>query len=74
MFHPNMSPVVPLAMYVALGYLVAQLFMNVFLMAVDTILQCYIKLEEQEEVEAGFVPAAFKGFVKESVAKKEVAI
>ena len=44
--------------YVAVGYLVSQLYMNVFGLAVDTILQCFIISEDRMqpaniEIEAG---------------------
>jgi len=70
-FHPEMSPVIPLIMYVFLGYLVAKLFMNVFLMAVDTMLQCWIATEEMGGDKGEFLPASFASFVQDNVDKSK---
>merc|ERR1712232_253651 len=45
--HPTISLAVPLVMYFCLGYIVGNLYMNVFGMAVDTSLQCVIFAEEK---------------------------
>jgi len=44
--HPEITPVVPILCYMAISYLVAVLYMNVFTLAVDTILHCFIATEE----------------------------
>jgi len=44
--HPDSNPVVPCILFIFVGYIVAKLYMAVFLMAVDCSLQCYIMVEE----------------------------
>jgi hypothetical protein len=44
--HPEVVPVVPLMAYLAISYMVAVLYLNVFGMAVDSVLQCFIATEE----------------------------
>lgn len=44
--HPEFSPIIPVILYIFVGYVVAKLYINVFQMAVDTILQCFIIVEE----------------------------
>lgn len=44
--HPSVSPVVPLAMYFVLSFVVGNLYMNVFGLAVDTSLQCVVYAEK----------------------------
>lgn len=44
--HPHSNPVVPCVLFVFVGYMVAKLYMAVFLMAVDCALQCFIMVEE----------------------------
>merc|ERR1712113_243774 len=45
--HPSLSPVIPLVMYFFLGWVIGNLYMNVFGLAVDTSLQCVIFAEEK---------------------------
>jgi hypothetical protein len=59
--HPDVYPVVPVIMYVVVSYLVAKLYMNVFGLAVDTTLQCFIATEEMGGDE-DFVPGPMKMF------------
>eukprot|EP00929_Paragymnodinium_shiwhaense_P118702 TRINITY_DN90621_c0_g1_i1.p1 TRINITY_DN90621_c0_g1~~TRINITY_DN90621_c0_g1_i1.p1 ORF type:complete len:959 (+),score=236.38 TRINITY_DN90621_c0_g1_i1:167-3043(+) len=44
--HPSVSPVAPMLVYVSVGYMAGKLYMNVFGLAVDTALQCFIIVEE----------------------------
>ena len=44
--HPDMTPVFPMFMFVVTGCVIANLFMNVFALAVDTSLQSFIAAEE----------------------------
>jgi len=44
--HPDSSPIIPVALYLFVGYVVAKLYITVFQLAVDTILQCFIIVEE----------------------------
>merc|ERR1711865_9253 len=43
---PTANPVLPVTLYVAIGWVVGQLFMSVFGLAADTSLQCYLTLDE----------------------------
>eukprot|EP00928_Gymnodinium_smaydae_P038764 TRINITY_DN26656_c0_g10_i1.p1 TRINITY_DN26656_c0_g10~~TRINITY_DN26656_c0_g10_i1.p1 ORF type:complete len:915 (+),score=199.31 TRINITY_DN26656_c0_g10_i1:204-2948(+) len=54
--HPDITPVVPVLLYICVGYVVAKLFMNVFNLAVSTMLQCVIATEEMGG--GDFVPQA----------------
>lgn len=62
LLHPNAAPVFPVLCYLAIGYVVAKLFMSVFSMTVDTSLQCFIATEEQG-LDADFVPQPLRNFV-----------
>merc|ERR1712232_1477779 len=44
--HPDSPPIIPMALYLFVGYVVAKLYITVFQLAVDTILQCFIIVEE----------------------------
>jgi len=56
--HPSLNPVFPLIIYGIVGYVVGKLYMNVFGLAVDTCLQCFIITEEEggDSAESPFVP------------------
>lgn len=69
--HDDVSPVVPLFCYAVLGYISAKLFMNVFGLAVDTSLQCFIAAEEMGEV-GEYVPKELQVWIKKNVDHKEV--
>jgi len=43
--HPDVTPVLPMPVYVCLAYLVGKLYMNVFHLAVSSILQCFLATE-----------------------------
>merc|ERR1712151_1175152 len=62
--YPEANPVVPMIVFVAVGYLVGRLYMAVFGMAVDTALQCYIISEEfggePADEDKQFVPGPLK--------------
>merc|ERR1711907_786098 len=60
--HPEVTPVLPMAVYVATSYLVAKLYMNVFGLSVDTLLQCFIATEEMGG-DAGFVPTQLQSLL-----------
>jgi hypothetical protein len=62
--HPDVTPVLPMVVYVFMAYLVAKLFMNVFHLAVATILQCFLATEEQGG-DDGFVPSQMRGLVQD---------
>lgn len=67
--HPEVTPILPMFMYAVTAYLVAKLFMNVFGLSVDTMLQCFIATEEMG-VDSGFVPIQLQGLV---ASKSDVA-
>merc|ERR1712037_399637 len=62
--HTEISPVVPMVVYGVLGYIVAKLYMNVFGLAVDSVLQCFIAAEEMGGAEA-YVPSGLASSIPE---------
>lgn len=60
--HPEVTPILPVAVYVILSYLVAKLFMNVYGLSVDSMLQCFIATEEMGG-DSGFVPSQLSGLM-----------
>merc|ERR1712004_406198 len=67
--HPQIgSPYLLVFIYGVLGYLSGSLFINVFGIAVDTMLQCFIATEEMK-IDSSFVPAKLKAFVDSHEAK-----
>lgn len=54
--HPEVSPAVNLIVYGFTAYLIAKLFMNIFGLAVDSTLQCFLACEEME-LGGDFVPS-----------------
>merc|ERR1712060_1028080 len=63
MLHPEASPMFPVLVYVAISFVVAKLYMNVFGLAVDTSLQCFIIVEEGK-MSPDCVPGPLKNLVK----------
>lgn len=61
--HPDIQPVLPMVIYGALSYIVAKLYMNVFGLAVDTSLQCFLVVEENPNMPQDTVPEALQDFV-----------
>jgi len=62
--HPDVAPVVPMILYMGVGYIAAKLYMNVFQLSVDTALQCFIIVEEMgDETDLDFVPGPLKSLV-----------
>lgn len=61
--HPDVHPVLPVTIYVIISYVVAKLYMNVFGLAVDAMLQCFIAAEEMGEGDKDFVPGPLKKFL-----------
>jgi hypothetical protein len=55
--HPDVGPAVCLVVYTFTAYLVAKLFMNIFGLAVDSTLQCFLACEEME-LGGDFVPSS----------------
>jgi len=70
--HPDVSPFMPLVMMLICGYVVANLFMNVFGLAVDTCLQCFLVVEEMGLEEfGGCVPQDLSNFVNSQVSPQD---
>lgn len=63
--HPDVTPIVPLIVHCAMGYVVAKLYMNVFALAVATILQCFIATEEMGG-DGGWVPSSMDSLIKDA--------
>lgn len=72
-FHPDADILTPMFTYVATGYMVAHLFMNVFGLGVDTSLQCFIAAEEMG-VAQEYVPSELKSLVEQNPGKKKWAL
>jgi solute carrier family 44 protein 1 (choline transporter-like protein)/choline transporter-like protein 2/4/5 len=64
--HPDdvSSPVMPTLLYITVGYVAAKLIMNVFGLAVDTVLQCFVANEELGG-SSDFTPKQLAGFMSE---------
>jgi hypothetical protein len=66
--YADMTPTVPVIIYVFVGYVVGKLFVNVYGLAVDTVLQCFLACEEMGKVdvgESGFLPSPLRGWLQE---------
>lgn len=61
--YPDVTPILPMAVYIIMAYLVAKLYMNVFHLAVASILQCFLATEEMGG-DTGFVPKQMRGMVQ----------
>jgi len=61
--HPDIAPIIPVILYLIVSYVAAKLYMNVFGLAVDTMLQCFIATEEMGGDE-DFVPSPLVNFIK----------
>jgi hypothetical protein len=61
--HVGMSPILSLVVYTLMSYVVAQLFMSVFGLAVDSTLQCFLACEEMG-LSGDFVPPQMASFLK----------
>mmetsp|Transcript_74014 Transcript_74014/g.154319 ORF Transcript_74014/g.154319 Transcript_74014/m.154319 type:complete len:954 (-) Transcript_74014:116-2977(-) len=62
--HDDVSPFMPILLFLFMAYCIAHLFMSVFGLAVDASLQCFIAVEEMKlsESEADFVPSVLRKF------------
>merc|ERR1712072_549083 len=67
--HPDASPIIPVCLYIFVGYVVAKLYITVFQLAVDTILQCFIIVEESGSG-GDLVPGKLKKLVDDNPAPK----
>merc|ERR1712217_710468 len=67
--YPDINmPVVLVLLYAFVGFQIGSLFMNVFGLAVDTTLQCFIATEEMG-ISKDHIPGKLQKFVEESVNK-----
>jgi solute carrier family 44 protein 1 (choline transporter-like protein)/choline transporter-like protein 2/4/5 len=57
--HSDISPFLPMIMYAIMSYIIGMLFMNVFGLAVDTCLQCFIFAEENKP-DGDYIPAQLR--------------
>jgi hypothetical protein len=64
--HPDVHPVLPMIIYAIISYVVAKLYMNVFGLAIDTMLQCFICVEK-EPGDKSFVPGPLQKFINKNV-------
>merc|ERR1719293_199303 len=64
--YPDVSFVAPVILYVAMGYLVGKLLMNIFTLAVDTSLQCMVAAREMDMTSEmkEFVPGPMQSRIK----------
>mmetsp|Transcript_55222 Transcript_55222/g.131634 ORF Transcript_55222/g.131634 Transcript_55222/m.131634 type:complete len:935 (-) Transcript_55222:224-3028(-) len=60
--HPDIPVALPVCLYFVMSYLIAQLYMNVFALATDTMLQCFIAAEEMGG-DDDFVPGPLKNLL-----------
>ncbi|CAK9082418.1 unnamed protein product [Durusdinium trenchii] len=63
--YPEVAPAVSLVIYGVTAYVVAKLFMNVFGLAVDTTLQCFLACEEMD-LQGDFVPSSMGRWLDKS--------
>jgi hypothetical protein len=73
---PNANPVLPVLIFVAIGYNVGRVYMSVFMLACDTSLQCYLIVEEAggQGADQNFIPDALAGIMSnKAVADQEKA-
>jgi len=61
--HPEISPFMPMVCFLFVSYVVSKLYMNVFGLAVDTALQCFLAVEEMGTCQE-YVPSVLANFVK----------
>merc|ERR1712113_587109 len=64
--HDSVSPLVPVFSYIVVSYIIAKLFMNVFGLAVDTCLQCFLACEEGGFGGEDYIPSDLKKFLKDN--------
>jgi len=66
--HPEVEPFLPVMLFLGTAYVIAQLYMSVFGLAVDTCLQCFLAVEEMG-IGSEFVPKVLKDFVSSTDSK-----
>jgi hypothetical protein len=68
--YPEVSPVAPVLLYIILGHIVGSLFMNVFHLAIDASLQCFIVTEEMG-IDDAHVPRELKAVCPTKAPKED---
>ncbi|CAE8704708.1 unnamed protein product, partial [Polarella glacialis] len=68
--HPDMSPLIPMVVYFFMSYVISELFMNVFGLAVDSTLQCFLACEEME-MGGDFVPKELSRWLEDGPLDKD---
>ncbi|CAK0824403.1 unnamed protein product [Prorocentrum cordatum] len=68
--HPEVSPLCPTLLFLLNGYVVGKLYMNVFHLAIDTSLQCFIACEEMG-VDSETVPRELRRLVPDAGGKSD---
>jgi len=61
--HPDVSPIAPMMCLLMMSYVVARLFMMVYHLVCDTMMQCFIITEEMGVHEEDFVPLALRNLI-----------
>jgi len=56
---PHVSPVAPMMIYCCIGYVVGKMYMTVFHLAIDTVLQCAI-MQTENQYEGDFIPSSLR--------------
>jgi len=71
--HSELNPVFPLIIYGIVGFVVGKLYMNVFGLAVDSCLQCFIVTEEEggDDPTNPFVPDNMQNLLPTNVSKRD---
>lgn len=59
LIYEHINPIIPVIVYVGVGWVMSKLYMNVFGLAVDSMLQCFIATEEMGG-DTGFVPGPLR--------------
>jgi len=68
--HPELTPLMPMICFTFVAYFVGKLYMNVFHLAVDTSLQCFLACEEAG-TGGEFIPSELSDFVNNNKKKLE---
>lgn len=72
---PEASPILAMTLFIVFGYVVGKLYLNIFALAVDTCLQCFIAVEEMggepAEEEAKYVPKVLRDKIAARAPKKQ---
>lgn len=74
--YPEVDPFLPVILYGAIGYTIGRLMMNIFALSVDTIMQCYIAVEEilsgaDADTNTDYIPDEFSELFKGLASDKD---